>query len=44
MTITLLLALAAFVLTVASAAGKVSLWPAVLVLSLLALIPYLPLR
>ena len=42
MTITLLLAAAAFVLTIASAVGRVPLWVAVLLLTLIELLRDLP--
>jgi hypothetical protein len=44
LTIALLLALAAFIATIASALGKAPLWVAVLLLSLLALLQVVPLR
>ena len=44
LTIAVLLALAAFVAAIASAVGKVPLWVAVLLLSLLALLQVIPLR
>ncbi len=43
-TILALLALAAFVVTIASAMGKAPLWVAVLLLALIALFQVLPLR
>lgn len=43
LTVLLLLVLAAFVLTLASAAGKTPLWPAVFVLCVVALLERLPL-
>lgn len=42
MTITLILALAAFVMTVASAAGRAPIWVAVLLLTLIELLRDLP--
>jgi hypothetical protein len=44
MSIALLLALSAFVATIASALGKAPLWVAVLLLSLIALLGVVPLR
>jgi hypothetical protein len=44
MTITALLAIVAFVLTIAAAVGKCPLWVPVLLLSLIALLQVLPLR
>jgi len=44
LTIALLLALAAFIATIASALGRAPLWVAVLLLSLLALLQVVPLR
>jgi len=44
LTIALLLALAAFIATIASMLGKAPLWVAVLLLSLLALLQVVPLR
>ena len=43
LTVLLLLALAGFVLTIAAAAGKCPLWPAVLLLVLIELLERLPL-
>ena len=44
LTITFLLALAAFICTIASALGKAPLWVAVFLLSLIALLSVIPLR
>jgi len=44
LTLTLLLVLAAFVLTVASAMGKAPLWVAVVLLTIAALLPLVPVR
>jgi hypothetical protein len=44
LTIVLLLALAAFGVTIASSLGKAPLWIAVLLLSLIALLQVIPLR
>lgn len=43
-TVLFLLALAAFVVTIASAMGKSPLWPAVLLLSLALLLQTIPIR
>lgn len=44
LTVLLLLALAAFLLTIGSASGKVPLWIPVLLLSLIVLLDLLPLK
>jgi len=44
LSISLLLALAAFVVTIASAMGKAPLWIAVLLLNILALVQLIPVR